>query len=81
MIILKTIKNFILDNQFKMIITEETIYISNFKRINILEETHIFLSTNHKKIHLYGNNIKMKQKVNKEVLFTGTINQIEVHNE
>ena len=78
MIILKEVKNFIQDNLFKMIVTESTIYINSFKKMNTLEENHISFTTTNKIIHIYGKDLRMKKLVNQEALFSGTIDKVEV---
>lgn len=78
---MKKTKDLIMNQSFKMIVKEESIYINQFNRINILENNHIFFTTSHKKIHIYGQELKMKKLVEKEVLFTGMIEKIEVQDE
>ena len=78
---LKEIKNYIQDNTFKMIIKEEYIYINHFKRINLLETNHISITTQKKRIHIYGLELKPQKMVNHEILIKGQIEKIEVQNE
>ncbi|MBR3210445.1 MAG: hypothetical protein IKF71_00715 [Bacilli bacterium] len=61
-----------------MIVEEDRIYINQFQRMIILEENHICFSTLHKKIHIYGKELKTKKLVEQEILLTGIINRIEV---
>ena len=76
--ILKNIKELIDNSPFKMIVEEEQIYMTQFKRMNLLEENHIFITTSHKRIHIYGKDLKMKKLINQEILLTGEIHKIEV---
>ena len=71
--------NIPLHNQdFKMIVKEDSIYVNHFKKIVHLEENNISFITKHKRIQLYGKNLKMKKLVDQEVLFQGSIEKIEV---
>ena len=49
------------DNRFKMILKENSVYLTNYKRIIILEEDLVKIKTNNKIIEIKGNNIKAKR--------------------
>ena len=76
-----TLKDILHDNSFKMVLKEKSIYINNFKKMNILEDNHIYLDTKNKKIHIYGKKLKTKKILETEILLTGIIEKIEVINE
>lgn len=71
-------KDLLKKNKFKIIVKEDSIYVNQFQRMINLEENHIYFTTLHKKIHIYGKEIKMKKLVDQEVLFMGLIDKIEV---
>ncbi|MBR6137669.1 MAG: YabP/YqfC family sporulation protein [Bacilli bacterium] len=69
------------DNRFKMILKENSVYLTNYKRIIILEEDLVKIKTNKKTIEIKGNNIKAKRILYKELLLVGNITKIEVIDE
>jgi len=69
------------DNNFKMIMKDDYIYLENYKRLFILDEDLVKIKTNKKIIEIRGHNIKAKRLLYKELLIVGDINQIEVTDE
>ena len=78
---LEKIKDFVKDNTFEMVVKEESIYITSFKRLISLEENFISLDTNKKRIKVYGKNLITKKILEKELLISGAILKIEVSDE
>ena len=74
------IKTFIKE-PFQMILKEESLYITNYKDIFLLEKNHIGIHTEKNTIHIYGPQLKMKKIVDKELLLKGNISKIEVQYE
>jgi len=75
---IKEIRNFIQEEPFKIMIHENSIYVSNYKQLKRLEENIIVLQTNHKKISISGNNLKAAKILENEILIKGEYKAIEV---
>ena len=64
-----------------MILKDNSLYITNYIDIILLEKNHVAIHTKNRTIHIYGFNIMVKKIVEKELLLKGEIRKIEVHYE
>ncbi len=75
---LNQVSSFIQDKSFYFTVYENKIHIMNYKRIIILEDTHISFSANNQIINIKGNHFTLKKLLNNEILISGQISKIEV---
>ena len=78
---LDKVKEFIVDDEFQLIIRENSIYIKNYKRLISLEENYISFSTKYKKIMIRGNRLILQRIVEFDAIISGDIHMIEVQDE
>ena len=69
------------DRKFKIILEDNNLYITNYKRIVSLEEDYISLYMNTKKISITGSKLSLVKILEKDLLIKGNINKIEVLDE
>ena len=69
------------DEEFKFIYYENKIYITNYKRIIVLEDNYVSFQSKNKIITITGNNLILKRLVDNDMLLAGTITKIEVKND
>ena len=77
---LENLRNYIEENNFKLIVNDNSIDIINYTRIISLESNYISIKTKNKKIIIKGNNLKPEKILDKEILVKGFITTIEVDN-
>lgn len=78
---LEKLDGFLNENKFKIILEDNSLYISNYKRIISLENEYVSLITPTKKIQISGSNLSLKKILDKELLIKGKITKIEVLDE
>jgi hypothetical protein len=78
---LDKVKEFIVDDEFQLIIRENSIYIKNYKRLISLEENYISFYTKHKKVIIKGNHLILQKIVEFDAIISGNIHMIEVQDE
>ena len=69
------------DEEFRFIYHEDKIYITNYKRIIVLEDNYISFQSKNKTITITGTNLILKRLVDKDMLIKGNITKIEVKND
>ena len=70
------LKEYIKDSSFKIHITNNNTYIDNYLSIDTLNDNLIILIFDTFKLKIEGNNFIIKRLVDKELLFSGYINNI-----
>ena len=75
------IDHFLREDKFKLVIDENSVYLSNYKKLLSLEDNYISLLTPNKRIILKGKNLVLKKILDKELLVLGSIEKIEVQDE
>lgn len=65
------------DDNFKLKIYNNSIYIDNYINIETLNETKITLKCSKSIIIIEGNDFVIKKLIDKEILFTGDISNIK----
>lgn len=74
---IENIKNFLEDKKSKLIILDNTIYISNYNDIKSFDSNKFILIIENKQIILNGKNITIKKLSKDEILINGSIQNIE----
>lgn len=72
------IKNYIEDNNFKIIITNEYIYIYSYNKIINISDTSIEVLSTNKTIKIYGKNLLINKLDKKEMLIKGIFKKVEL---
>lgn len=71
------IRNFINENEFKIIIDNNYIDIINFSKIINITDNLVKIKQN-KIINIYGKNLRVSKMLDDELLIMGNINKIEI---
>ncbi|MEG1016031.1 MAG: YabP/YqfC family sporulation protein [Bacilli bacterium] len=71
------IRDFILDDNFKIVINNDYIDITNYIVLYDVTDTFVFLSYDKGYIKILGKNIKILMFNNKEILLKGDFNEIK----
>ena len=74
---MKRIKSYLNDTDFKLNITNKIIHIDNIQSISKLEDNIISLNFEDFKLTIEGTNFTIKKLIEREILFTGIINNIK----
>ena len=72
------VRNYIGENNFRMIIYKDKLDIINYEKIIELSDNEIIVTSN-KKITVVGKNLKLNKMLNKEILILGEINKISFY--
>lgn len=75
---LKKIKDYINDKEFRMTMFIDRIHIINYLKIISLEETRISFLTSKGRVIIKGNNLTLNKLLDDEVLISGNVTNIEV---
>lgn len=71
------ITRYLKDEEFKLNIKNNTIYIDNYQKIEKLADNEITIISNDKIIEITGKDFTIKKLLDKEILFTGEIKNIK----
>lgn len=72
------VREYIKDDEFKLIIFEDRIYATNYDEIISLEDERISLKIKNKRIIVKGKNLTLHKLLEKEILISGLVSNIEV---
>ena len=72
------IRNYITNNNFKLIYTNKYLNIINYDNINILEDDKIEILISNKIFKIQGDNLKLKRIMNSELLVTGNVSELKM---
>lgn len=75
---LNHVKEYINDNEFRLMVFEDRIYVVNYLKIISLEDERISFLTNKGRIIIKGDNLCLNKLLDSEVLISGTVSNIEV---
>lgn len=75
---LNRIKEYINDNEFRLTVFTDRIYVVNFLQIISLEDERISFQTSKGRIIIKGTNLCLNKLLEDEVLISGTVSNIEV---
>ena len=76
---LDKINNYLLDSEYKLTVFEDKIHLINYKKLLVLEDEKIVLSTNNTIVTITGEKLSLKKLLQNEVLLSGVIRKIEVN--
>ena len=74
---LKDLREYILENEFKITILKNKINIVNYDRIINLTDDEVSLLSDNIKVKIYGNNLLLNKLLDREILLTGKISKVE----
>lgn len=75
--LMQELRNYVLEEEFKIIYKSGKLYTSNYISIPIFESNEIHIKYNSGKIILTGKNLTISKLSKDEVLITGGINKLE----
>lgn len=75
--LVKKVRDYLLDDEFKMIIIKNKINISNYEKIEYLDNDNIIVKYIDGKISIKGENLIVSKLLNDEILISGNIKTIE----
>ena len=75
---LRQIKDYIIDNNFKIVFTDNNLNLINYTDIVTIEKDIILVKVVDKKIIIKGKNMVLKKLLDSEILIIGDINSIEL---
>lgn len=78
---LSRVKDYILDQEFRLTLFEQRFLAINFIKILSLEESRVSFSTNFGRVVVKGENFTLQRLLESEVLVAGEIEGVEVHYE
>ena len=73
------VKNFVLDNEFKLTFYKNKIHIINYVDIISLSDNRISLVIPNAKLIIKGDNLLLNKLLDKEILISGKLLSIEVY--
>ena len=73
-----SIRKYLLENDFKMTLTDGNVDILNYQEISVFDDNHIIIKSNSKFITILGNNLIITKWLADEILVNGEITQIEL---
>lgn len=78
MIMLSKVKDYILDQEFRITLFENRLLAVNFIKILSLEESRVSFLTNYGRVIVKGREFTLNRLLENEVLIGGIIEQVEV---
>lgn len=72
------IKEYINDNEFRLTVLEDRIYIINYLKIISLDNDRISFLTHKGRVIIKGNNLSLNKMLDDEILVSGVVSNIEV---
>ena len=76
--IVRKVRDYLLDDEFKIIILNNKINISNYEKIEYLDIDKVIVKYENGKINIKGENITVSKLLNNEILISGSIKEIEM---
>lgn len=75
---IKRIRNFLLEDEFKIIILKNKINICNYESIEYVDNDQIIIKNINELLLIKGKNLVITKLLNDEILITGMIKNIEM---
>lgn len=76
--IVRKVRDYLLDEEFKIIILKNKINISNYEKIEYLDNDKVIIKYIDGKINIKGERLTVSKLLNQEILITGSIKEIEM---
>ena len=77
----KDLREYIMENEFKITILKDKINIVNYDRIINLTDNEVSLKIENTRIKIYGNNLMLNKLLDREILLTGKVSKVEFNYE
>ena len=74
------VKNYIVDNEFRLTLYVDMLHMINYTKIVSLEESRIVILSHIKRIIITGEQLHLNKLLDDELLIKGNIKNIEVEN-
>ena len=78
--IINKINNYLFENDYKIVLTDNYINIQNYEEIINFSLNLIEIKINNKKVSIEGNNLTISKMIKDEVLIKGTVYNISIKN-
>lgn len=78
--LLQSISTFLRNNSYNINISKNNLYINNYNKIDTISEKYISIYVEDIKLIIKGTNFKVIKMLDKEMLFNGQIESIEITN-
>lgn len=72
------IRNYLNNKDYNINISNNSIYINNYNKIDKITSSTIIVNIQNIKLHITGENFKLLKMLDKEVLFNGQIKTLEI---
>ena len=76
--IYKTIKNFLLDQDYYIDLWQENIHIYGFQKIDVLQENRAVFVLEKFTLEILGKNFRVLKLTNKEILLQGSLKEMRI---
>lgn len=76
--LLQNISTYLRNNSYNINISKDNLYINNYTKIDNITSKSIIIIIDKQKLSIKGNNIKVIKMLDKEILFNGQIESIEI---
>ena len=76
--LVRKVRDYLLDDEFKVILLNNKINISNYEKIEYLDNDKVIVKYENGKIGIKGENITVRKLLNNEILISGNIKEIEM---
>ena len=73
----KDLREYIMENEFKITILKDKINIVNYDKIINLTDNEVSLKIENTRIKIYGNNLMLNKLLDREILLTGKASKVE----
>lgn len=74
------VKNYIVDNEFRLTLYINMIHIMNYTKIISLDDNRIVIASLTKRVTITGNHLHLNRLLDEEILIKGQVDAIEVAN-
>ncbi len=74
------VKNYIVDNEFRLTLYIDMIHIMNYTKIISLDDNRIVIASLTKRVTITGNHLHLNRLLDEEILIKGQVDAIEVAN-
>ena len=76
--IYKTIKNFLLDQEYLIDLWQENVHIYGFKKIDVLQENRAVFVLEKFSLEILGKDFRVLKLTNKEILLQGSLKEMRI---
>lgn len=73
-----SINKYLLENDFKMVLTDNYIDILNYQEVSLFDDNRIIIKNKNGIITIFGNNLIISKWMDNEILISGEVIKIEL---